>query len=100
MLHVCFDRTSVSPYTSGCVNVSSLECDFSHLGVPVSEYATYTGRVRTQGGGETSTWVESNQITLDKDSETVFYNVSKPVSEVQRSQASVLKDCRLDVTVY
>lgn len=58
-------RTSVTPYRSGCVNVSSLECDFSHLGV--SEYATYTGRVRTQGGGETSTWVESNRITLDKD---------------------------------
>lgn len=60
-------KSSVSDYKVGCVNISNLECDLSQLNVSIFEYGKYTGRVRSQSGTESSTWEESNQITLDKD---------------------------------
>ncbi|KAK9538149.1 hypothetical protein VZT92_005702 [Zoarces viviparus] len=50
----------------GCVNISNLECDLSRLNT-IFQYAKYTGRVRAQSGTESSAWMESNPITLDKD---------------------------------
>ncbi|XP_060909534.1 interleukin-10 receptor subunit beta-like [Labrus mixtus] len=47
-----------------CVNVSRCECDLSHLH---SAFGTYEGRVRTQRGEESSEWVVSDILTLDKD---------------------------------
>lgn len=60
-------KSSVAEYRPGCVNISSPECDFTRLDVSIFEYGKYTGRVRAQLGSESSAWVESNQITLDKD---------------------------------
>ncbi|XP_020487586.2 cytokine receptor family member b4 [Labrus bergylta] len=47
-----------------CVNVSRCECDLSHLH---SVFGTYEGRVRTQSGEESSEWVKSDNLTLDRD---------------------------------
>ncbi|XP_070694070.1 interleukin-10 receptor subunit beta-like [Pempheris klunzingeri] len=60
-------RSTVSNYRAGCVNISHLECDFSRLNTSISQYGKYSGRVRAQLGAESSDWVESNQINLDKD---------------------------------
>ncbi|XP_068581345.1 interleukin-10 receptor subunit beta-like isoform X2 [Cebidichthys violaceus] len=54
-------------YRVGCVNISNLECDLSCLNISVFHYGTYKGRVQAQSGTESSAWMESNQITLDKD---------------------------------
>ncbi|XP_075937160.1 interleukin-10 receptor subunit beta-like [Anarhichas minor] len=51
----------------GCLNISNLECDLSHLNISIFQYGKYMGRVRAQSGTESSAWTESNQITLDKD---------------------------------
>nr|UYL69178.1 interleukin 10 receptor beta [Nibea albiflora] len=51
----------------GCVDIPSLECDFTSLNLSISEHGKYTGKVRAQLGQERSAWVESNQITLDKE---------------------------------
>ncbi|XP_054470844.1 interleukin-10 receptor subunit beta-like [Anoplopoma fimbria] len=67
---------SVSGYRVGCVNISNLECDLSRLNISISAYGTYKSRVRAQSGTESSAWMESNQITLDKDTIISFANVS------------------------
>ncbi|CAB1447331.1 unnamed protein product [Pleuronectes platessa] len=70
-------KTSVTPYTTGCVNISTLECDFTRLIHPsITENGKYTGRVRAQLGSESSAWMESNHITLDKDTIIGSPNVS------------------------
>ncbi|XP_034429295.1 interleukin-10 receptor subunit beta-like [Hippoglossus hippoglossus] len=70
-------KTSVTTYTTGCVNISTLECDFTRLIHPsITENGKYTGRVRAQLGSESSAWVESNHITLDKDTIIGSPNVS------------------------
>ncbi|XP_060944063.1 interleukin-10 receptor subunit beta-like [Limanda limanda] len=70
-------KTSVTTYTTGCVNISTLECDFTRLILPsITENGKYTGRVRAQLGSESSAWVESNHITLDKDTIIGSPNVS------------------------
>lgn len=66
--------TSVTEYRVGCLNISIPECDFSSR-MPISEYGKYTGRVRAQSGAESSAWVESNKIVLDKDSESKLVSV-------------------------
>ncbi|XP_028292107.1 interleukin-10 receptor subunit beta-like isoform X3 [Gouania willdenowi] len=58
-------KSSVSTYRTGCVNISTLECDFSSENISV--YGTYTSRVRAQYGVQSSAWGQSNNITLDKD---------------------------------
>lgn len=65
LLYTAEYNTSVTSYKVGCVNISQLECDFTNLSI--SMYGKYTGRVRAQLGAESSNWVESNQITVDKD---------------------------------
>lgn len=64
-------KTSVTNYNVGCVDIITLECDFTSLSVsmhpPIIEYGTYTGRVRAQLGSASSAWVESEQIILDRD---------------------------------
>ncbi|KAG7239136.1 hypothetical protein INR49_030017 [Caranx melampygus] len=61
-------NTTVSPYTVACVNISTFECDLTRLNTStIWEYGKYTGRVRAQLGSDSSAWVESNPITLDKD---------------------------------
>ncbi|XP_077436571.1 interleukin-10 receptor subunit beta-like isoform X2 [Vanacampus margaritifer] len=56
-------KNSVRMCHVGCVNISTLECDFSSL----SRYGSYISRVRAQQGAEHSSWVESKQITLESD---------------------------------
>ncbi|KAI3356619.1 hypothetical protein L3Q82_017831, partial [Scortum barcoo] len=69
-------KTSVTAYRVGCMNISLLECDFTCLNISISEYGMYTGRVRAQLGAQSSAWVESHQITLDKDTIIGSPNVS------------------------
>ncbi|XP_040913718.1 interleukin-10 receptor subunit beta-like isoform X2 [Toxotes jaculatrix] len=73
-------KTSVTNYIEGCVNISTLECDFTRLSTSVHpsiiEYGKYTGRVRAQLGSESSDWVESDHITLDKDTIIGSPNIS------------------------
>ncbi|XP_068185373.1 interleukin-10 receptor subunit beta-like [Antennarius striatus] len=54
-------------HKEGCVNTSSLQCDFTRLKVFYSEFGNYTGRVRVLRGGQRSDWVESNPVALDQD---------------------------------
>ncbi|XP_040058053.2 interleukin-10 receptor subunit beta isoform X2 [Gasterosteus aculeatus] len=77
-------RAYLSDYRVGCVNISSLECDLSHLSSSISEYGKYTGRVRAQLGTESSAWMESNQITLDQD------NPSRILQEILLKMASII----------
>ncbi|KAL7385254.1 hypothetical protein ABVT39_018402 [Epinephelus coioides] len=61
-------KSIVTDYKVGCVNISTLECDFTMCpNISVFEYGKYRGRVRAQLGTESSAWVESNQITMDRD---------------------------------
>uniref|UniRef100_A0A3Q2TTV6 Interleukin-10 receptor subunit beta-like n=1 Tax=Fundulus heteroclitus TaxID=8078 RepID=A0A3Q2TTV6_FUNHE len=55
----------VAPFREGCVNISALQCDL--IPFNISPYGRYRGRVRAVLGAEASAWVESNNITLDKD---------------------------------
>uniref|UniRef100_A0A8C2WQK7 Fibronectin type-III domain-containing protein n=1 Tax=Cyclopterus lumpus TaxID=8103 RepID=A0A8C2WQK7_CYCLU len=76
LVYTTQSKSSVSDYKVGCVNISNLECDLSHLNNSIFEYGKYTGRVRAQSGTESSAWEESNQITLDKDTIIGSPNVS------------------------
>ncbi|XP_068602477.1 interleukin-10 receptor subunit beta-like [Brachionichthys hirsutus] len=58
---------SPPPHRVGCVNTSSLHCDFTRLGIFVSEYGKYEGSVHALSGAERSDWVASAQIALDLD---------------------------------
>lgn len=69
-------KSSVTDYRVGCVNISSLECDFSRLNISIFEYAKYTGRVRVEPMTDSSAWMESNQLTLDKDTIISYPSVS------------------------
>ncbi|XP_071341636.1 interleukin-10 receptor subunit beta-like isoform X1 [Trachinotus anak] len=73
-------NTTVIPYSVACVNISTLECDFTRLNTSIHpsivEYGKYTGRVRALLGSESSAWVESNHITLDKDTIIGSPNIS------------------------
>ncbi|XP_077583832.1 interleukin-10 receptor subunit beta-like isoform X2 [Stigmatopora nigra] len=51
----------------GCVNISTLECDFSNLSNYLSVYGRYKARVKAIQGPENSSWVESKPITMDSD---------------------------------
>ncbi|XP_071755167.1 interleukin-10 receptor subunit beta-like [Centroberyx gerrardi] len=57
-------NSSVSKYRVGCLNTSALRCDLTSLDINL--YGTYTARVRAELGAESSVWVESPQIILDK----------------------------------
>ncbi|MEQ2183431.1 hypothetical protein GOODEAATRI_032450 [Goodea atripinnis] len=57
-------------YRRGCVNTTALQCDLTSFNISV--YGIYRAKVQALLGAETSDWVESNQTTLDKDSESVF----------------------------
>lgn len=50
-----------------CVNISTLQCDITSLGIPIFEYARYTGLVRAVSGSRSSKWVYSNNLTMDED---------------------------------
>lgn len=62
-------------YTAGCVNTSLCLCDFTHLNV-LNEFGEYVARVRAELGSESSAWVKSNNVTLDKHSESRCYTVN------------------------
>ncbi|XP_061143620.1 interferon alpha/beta receptor 1-like isoform X3 [Syngnathus typhle] len=62
-------NTSVRICHVGCVNISTLECDFSSLNTFLSVYGRYKARVRAQRGENHSSWVESKPITLESDSQ-------------------------------
>uniref|UniRef100_A0A672HWJ6 Fibronectin type-III domain-containing protein n=1 Tax=Salarias fasciatus TaxID=181472 RepID=A0A672HWJ6_SALFA len=55
----------ISSYKTGCLNISALECDFTPLHLSV--YGRYMGRVQAVRGAESSAWVESSPLTLDRD---------------------------------
>ncbi|XP_077472547.1 interleukin-10 receptor subunit beta-like [Stigmatopora argus] len=59
--------SSVRMCPMGCVNISTLECDFSSLSNYLSVYGRYKARVKAIQGPENSSWVESKPITLDSD---------------------------------
>nr|UYQ90452.1 cytokine receptor family B4 [Larimichthys crocea] len=59
--------TPVTQSKLGCVDISALKCDFTSLNLSISEHGKYTGRVWAQLGQERSAWVESNEVTLDKE---------------------------------
>lgn len=50
-----------------CVNISALQCDIISLGIPIFEYAVYTGLVRAVSGSRSSNWAYSNNVTMDED---------------------------------
>lgn len=74
LVYTTMYRSSFTDYRKGCVNISSLKCDFTPF--KISLYGSYTGRVRAQLGAESSNWVESNHVTLDKDTFIGSPNVS------------------------
>ncbi|MEQ2255611.1 hypothetical protein ILYODFUR_015596, partial [Ilyodon furcidens] len=61
------DRSSATSYRRGCVNTTALQCDLTSFNISV--YGIYRGKVQALLGAETSDWVESNQTTLDKDTQ-------------------------------
>ncbi|XP_068507732.1 interleukin-10 receptor subunit beta isoform X1 [Syngnathus scovelli] len=69
-------NTSVRICHVGCVNISTLECDFSSLNTFLSVYGRYKARVRAQRGENHSSWVESKPITLESDTMIGSPNVS------------------------
>lgn len=58
-------RSSAVPYKAVCMNISALQCDFTSPFI--SPYGNYRGRVQVHRGAESSGWVESNKMTLDRD---------------------------------
>ncbi|XP_028249425.1 interleukin-10 receptor subunit beta-like isoform X2 [Parambassis ranga] len=60
------EYNSVTIFRTGCVNISTLQCDFTPFNLSV--YGKYTGRVWAVQRRERSMCAESNTITLDKDS--------------------------------
>ncbi|XP_028993120.1 cytokine receptor family member b4 [Betta splendens] len=64
-------RSSTGNYSSGCVNISAVECDLTRLQskpeTAIFEYGKYTGRVQAHLGSETSAWVESRPLSLDQE---------------------------------
>ncbi|XP_059198142.1 interleukin-10 receptor subunit beta-like [Centropristis striata] len=68
------DRLSKSKV--GCVNISTLGCDLTRLNTSIFEFGKYKGKVRAQLGTESSPWMESNEVTLDKDTVIGSPNVS------------------------
>ncbi|KAM4559383.1 interleukin-10 receptor subunit beta-like [Odontesthes bonariensis] len=81
-------RSKVLNYFPGCLNISALLC---HLPTGnISQYGTYTGKVRAQLGAESSPWVESNQITLDMDT-----YIGSPIVSILSKEAAlelIIKD--------
>lgn len=70
-------KSTVTDYKVGCVNISMLECDFTMCpNTSIFEYGKYRGRVRAQLGTESSAWVDSNEITMDRDTVIGPPNVS------------------------
>ncbi|XP_076011296.1 interleukin-10 receptor subunit beta-like [Genypterus blacodes] len=59
-------NTTQSKYRGGCVKSSALTCDLTSLHGSITVYGMYTGRVRALRGSESSDWVESQQITMDR----------------------------------
>uniref|UniRef100_A0A8C5BTA2 Interleukin 10 receptor subunit beta n=1 Tax=Gadus morhua TaxID=8049 RepID=A0A8C5BTA2_GADMO len=59
-------NSTVFKFRPGCVNTSALYCDFTDEASSLTVYGTYIGRVRAQRGQESSVWVESGPLTLDK----------------------------------
>ncbi|XP_029979920.1 interleukin-10 receptor subunit beta-like [Sphaeramia orbicularis] len=49
-----------------CVNVSTLQCDITNLGITIFQFARYTGAVRAVSGSRSSNWVYSNNLTMDE----------------------------------
>ncbi|CAN9498052.1 unnamed protein product [Ophioblennius macclurei] len=65
LLYTAEYKNPVSSYRTACMNISALECDLTHH--QLSAFGEYTGRVQARRRAESSDWVESNPITLDKD---------------------------------
>lgn len=72
----CKSSVRGAEYKVGCVNISTLECDFTRLNISIFHFGKYTGRVRAQSGTESSAWMESDQIDLDRDTIISSPNVS------------------------
>ncbi|XP_042081301.1 interleukin-10 receptor subunit beta [Haplochromis burtoni] len=57
-------RSLATGYNNGCTNTSALKCEFTSSSITV--HGNYTGRVRAHRGAESSSWVESNVIVMDR----------------------------------
>ncbi|XP_047457029.1 interleukin-10 receptor subunit beta-like [Mugil cephalus] len=75
-------QSSFPSSKTGCVKISALECDFTQFNISV--YGSYFGKVQAQLGSEESSWVESNTITMDKET-----SISPPNVHVFSSGASL-----------
>ncbi|XP_026000110.1 ribosomal RNA processing protein 1 homolog A [Astatotilapia calliptera] len=58
------DSSLATGYNNGCTNTSALKCEFTSSSITV--HGSYTGRVRAHRGAESSSWVESNVIDMDR----------------------------------
>uniref|UniRef100_A0A3P8PDH7 Fibronectin type-III domain-containing protein n=1 Tax=Astatotilapia calliptera TaxID=8154 RepID=A0A3P8PDH7_ASTCA len=58
------ERSLATGYNNGCTNTSALKCEFTSSSITV--HGSYTGRVRAHRGAESSSWVESNVIDMDR----------------------------------
>ncbi|KAF7656976.1 hypothetical protein LDENG_00033710 [Lucifuga dentata] len=67
LLYTTEFNTTVSAYKVGCQNISTHTCDFTR-NHSITVYGKYRGRVKAMSGSESSSWVESEQLTIDKSS--------------------------------
>ncbi|XP_015247159.1 PREDICTED: interleukin-10 receptor subunit beta-like [Cyprinodon variegatus] len=65
LLYTTKTLSKIKNYTQGCENIATHLCNLTSF--EYSVYGSYKGQVRAMLGAETSDWVESNWITLDKD---------------------------------
>ncbi|KAK5861500.1 hypothetical protein PBY51_022892 [Eleginops maclovinus] len=86
LLYTTEYRSSVINYRAGCVNISTLECDFTRHSIPqtIYQFGKYTARVRAHSGTETSAWVESNNVAMDKET-----NISSPIISLLSNGAAI-----------
>ncbi|XP_073330486.1 interleukin-10 receptor subunit beta-like [Pagrus major] len=71
-----------SDFRAGCTNTSQLQCDFSSQpNLSMSVYGKFRGRVRALLGAESSDWVQSEEIFLERDTIIGPPNVSLTSTE-------------------
>ncbi|XP_054908724.1 interleukin-10 receptor subunit beta-like [Poeciliopsis prolifica] len=87
-------KSSIGFQKPGCVNITTFQCELSNFGI--SWYGTYIGRVRALLGEEASAWVESKNITLDK--ETLISPPSVSLLSVGQTLEVGIKDPEFNIS--